>query len=86
MTNFQTRSMIPAQLTFANMTQLTEERFEEILTAKLAPLATKEQIEELARMTKHGFDDVLERLDVRERMYVVEQKLLKIGEALHINL
>jgi hypothetical protein len=78
--------MMPSQLTFAKMTQLTEERFEEILTEKLAPLATKDQIEELARMTKHGFDDVLERLDVRERVYVVEQKLLKIGEALHINL
>ena len=78
--------MIPAQLIFTTMTQLTEERFEEILTEKLAPLATKDQIEELARMTKHGFDDVLERLDVRERMYVVEQKLMKIGEALHINL
>jgi hypothetical protein len=50
------------------MTQLTEERFEEILTEKLSPLATKEQIEDLARMTSRGFEDVLERLDVRERM------------------
>ena len=86
LTNSQTGSMIPAQLTFARMNALTEERFEEILTAKLAALATKDQIEDLARMTKHGFDDVLERLDVRERVSVVEQKLQKIGEALHIQL
>ena len=68
------------------MTQLTEERFEEIITEKLAPLATRDQIEELARKAKHGFDDVLERLDVRERVQIVEQKLQKIGEALHISL
>jgi hypothetical protein len=68
------------------MIQLTEERFVEILDEKLAPLATKEQIEELARMTKYGFDDILERLDVRERMLRVEQNLSKIEEALHIKL
>jgi hypothetical protein len=68
------------------MTQLTEERFEEILTEKLAPLATKEQIEELARMTKHGFDDVLERLDVRERVARVETNLQRIAKELHITL
>ncbi len=76
------------------MTQLTEERFEQILTEKLAPLATKEDVhrevregvEELARMVSTGFDDIRERLDVRERMTVVEQKLQRIGEALHLNL
>jgi hypothetical protein len=68
------------------MTQLTEERFEEILTEKLAPLATKEQIDELARMTKHGFDDVLERLDVRERVTRVEGNLQRIATELHITL
>jgi hypothetical protein len=87
--------MIPAQLTFAKMSELTKEYLDKAvanlatkqdLTTAVAPLATKDQIEELARMTKHGFDDVLERLDVRERMSVVERKLQKIGEALHINL
>jgi hypothetical protein len=68
------------------MTQLTEERFEEILTEKLAPLATKVQIDELARMTKHGFDDVLERLDVRERVTRVENSLQRIATELHISL
>ena len=47
---------------------------------------TFEEAEELARMTKHGFDDVLERLDVRERIQIVEQKLQRIEEALHITL
>jgi hypothetical protein len=77
------------------MSELTKEYLDKVvaniatkddLAKAVAPLATKEQIEELARMTKHGFDDVLERLDVRERVSVVEQKLQKIGEALHINL
>jgi hypothetical protein len=68
------------------MTQLTEERFEEILTEKLAPLATKEQIEDLARMTSRGFEDVLERLDVRERVARVENSLQRIAKELHISL
>jgi len=73
------------------MTELTKEYLDKVVAnlatkQDLAPLATREQIEELARMTKHGFDDVLERLDVRDRVFVVEQKLQKIGEALHINL
>jgi hypothetical protein len=50
------------------MTQLTEERFEQILSEKLAPLATKEQIDELARINNVGFEDVLERLDVRAQV------------------
>jgi hypothetical protein len=73
-------------INFQYMTHLTEERFEEILTEKLSPLATKEQIEDLARMTSRGFEDVLERLDVRERMARVEQNLQLIATELHITL
>jgi len=77
-------------INFTLMIQLTEERFEQILTEKLAPLATKvdvrEGVEELARMVSAGFENIRERLDVRERMTVVEQKLQRIGEALHLNL
>lgn len=76
------------------MTQLSEERFEQILNEKLAPLATKEDVhrevqegvEELARMVAEGFNDIRERLDVRERLATVEKKLHKMEEALHISL
>jgi hypothetical protein len=67
------------------MAQLTEERFEQILSERLAPLATRDQIEELARMTKHGFDDVLERLDVRERVQNLEGEMAKLKAALHLS-
>lgn len=67
------------------MSELTELRLREILREEITPLATKEQIEDLARMSSRGFQDVLERLDVRERVSIVEQKLQKIGEAPHIN-
>jgi hypothetical protein len=85
------------------MTQLTEERFEQILEQKLkglattaglekavAPLATKEDVregvEELARMVSAGFDDIRDRLDVRERVSRVEHNLQRIAKELHINL
>ena len=49
------------------MAQLTEERFQEILTEKLAPLATKQDVrqgvEELARITSAGFARADERFD-----------------------
>lgn len=74
------------------MAQLTEERFEEILTAKLAPLATKQQvnelkdqIEDLARMTSHGFEDVLERLDVRDRVQKLEHDMKELRGSLHLS-
>ena len=79
------------------MTQLTEERFEEILTEKLAPLATKadvrEGVEELARITSSGFarteqrfDELESRLDVTARLQTFERKFQKLEEALHIKL
>lgn len=81
------------------MIQLTEERFQQLLTDhidKLAskqdildaikPLATKEDVEELARMVAEGFNDIRERLDVRERLATVEKKLHKMEEALHLSL
>jgi ornithine carbamoyltransferase len=62
--------------------ELTKEHFDQ----EISKLATKEQIEDLARMTSRGFDDVLERLDVRERMQAVENNLQLIAETLHITL
>lgn len=75
------------------MTQLTQERFEQILTEKLAPLATKEDVhrevrggvEELARLVSTGFEDVQRRLDVVERVQKLETDMREIKEALHIS-
>ena len=74
------------------MTQLTEERFEKLLDTRLS--ATEQLLikridvsqSELARMTKRGFDDVLERLDVREQVISFERKFRKLEETLHIKL
>lgn len=79
------------------MTQLTEERFEQILTEKLAPLATKidvrEAVDELARITSAGFarteerfDEIEKRLDVTAQLKAFERKFQKLEEALHITL
>ena len=67
--------MLPSQLTSTNMTQLTQEYFDQVtkgLATKndLKPLATKEDVhtavragvEELARMTADGFAHTEERL------------------------
>jgi hypothetical protein len=60
----------------------------------LNPLATKvdvrEAVEELARITNAGFDDIQKRLDVTERVQKIEttleRKFGKLEEALHIKL
>jgi hypothetical protein len=77
------------------MTQLTEERFEQILTEKL-DAQTKvftEQNDELARITSAGFarseerfDELETRLDVTEQIKSFERKFQKLEEALHIKL
>ena len=41
--------------------------------------------EELAQITSGGFDDVLDRLDVRERMQKLEKEMAKIKVALHLS-
>jgi len=75
------------------MTQLTEERFDQILTEKLAPLATKSDVrnaaEELARITSAGFtrieerfDDLETRLDVTEQIIEAGSPSLKFGSVL----
>ena len=66
--------------------QLTKEYFDKKLDDKLKGLATKDDVEDLARITQEGFSDVIERLDVRERTAVLEKKVKKIEKALHINL
>jgi hypothetical protein len=73
------------------MAELTKEYFDQKidkLAIKADLLATKadlkEEIEGLARMVADGFDDIQQRLDVRDRVATVEKKLVKIEEALHI--
>lgn len=77
------------------MAQLTEERFEQILTQKL-DAQTKvftEQNDELARITSSGFnrteerfEQIEKRLDVTEQLKTFERKFQKLEEALHIQL
>lgn len=42
--------------------------------------------EELARMVKGGFDDVFSRLDVKDKVVVLERKINRIETALHVKL
>jgi len=80
--------------------ELTKKEFEQILDQKLNKLVTEqiftqkldkqtkvlsEQIEELARMTKNGFDDVLDRLDVKERVEKLEKDMMQMKLALHLS-
>jgi hypothetical protein len=73
------------------MSELTKEYFDQALKglatkADLKPLATSEQIEELARMVSSGFEDIQNRLDVTGKVKVFERKFQKLEEALHIKL
>jgi gamma-glutamyl:cysteine ligase YbdK (ATP-grasp superfamily) len=76
------------------MSEITKEYFEQHLARTMAPLATKqdirEAVEELARITNSGFEDMQQRLDVRERVNKIEaaleRKFAKLEEALHIKL
>jgi len=65
------------------MSELTKEYFDQIvaklvskddLKSAVAPLATSEQIDELARMVSAGFDDVQMRLNVTEELKAFERK------------
>jgi hypothetical protein len=79
------------------MTPLTEERFEQILTEKLAPLATKsdlhQAVEELARIVgdtiagpfSKRFDRLEELLEVKEDVLTLKRQMLEIRSALHLS-
>jgi hypothetical protein len=69
--------------------ELTKEHFDQIVTtlstkADLKGLATKqdvrEAVEELARITNTGFED----LDVTSKIQIFERKFRRLEEALHI--
>ena len=77
--------------------ELTQQHFDQVVKTlvtkeDIKKLATHQQIinlgdqiDELARMTKGGFDDVLERLDVRERVEKLEKDFKEMKIALHIS-
>jgi len=77
------------------MSEITKEHFETVVAnlatkQDLAPLATKQDVregfEELTLMVSSGFDDIRDRLDVRERVTRVEHGLRRIAQELHISL
>jgi hypothetical protein len=76
------------------MSELTKEYFEQHLAATIAPLATKQDIrdavDELARITNSGFEDIGQRLDITERVNKIEttleRKFTRLEEVLHLKL
>jgi len=65
---------------------VTKDDLKESLKAQTKELKVfaVEQTEELAHMVNGGFDDVLDRLDVRERMAKMEKKMSKLEHMLHM--
>lgn len=58
---------------------------EDILSTKEDILfSTKKDIEELARITSKGFEDVIKRLDVRERVEKLERQMETVKGALNL--
>ncbi len=66
---------------------LTKEVLEQTIKASEKRIISRidEAQEELARMTKTGFDDVLDRLDVKERVQKLEKQLAELRTALHLS-
>ena len=78
--------------------EITKKYLEQILDEKLGKQTSlfdskldkqtkvlSEQMEQLARMTKNGFDDVIERLDVRQRVDKLEKEFRAMKTALHLS-
>jgi hypothetical protein len=75
--------------------ELTKEHFDKVVS-ELSTKKDAEQMEkrilsrideaqkELARITNTGFDDVMERLKVRERVERLEKEMTEIRSALHL--
>ena len=74
------------------MSEITLDAIEQMLETKLAATENRiikridESQEELARMVSSGFDEMRDRLDVTERLQIVERKFQRLEEALHIKL
>ena len=77
------------------MSELTKEHLEQALKGlatkddllkAVAPLATSEQVEDLARMVSAGLSDIQDRLVVRDEIEIFRGKFAKLEEALHVKL
>ena len=70
------------------MADLTKEYFDKTIKDLEVDLKSyiKEENEELARMVNTGFEDVMKRLDFRERVEELERKMGKMEKALNMQL
>jgi hypothetical protein len=70
--------------------ELTQEYFNEQIKNLATKTDIREAVDELARITNSGFEDIQQRLDVTERVHNIEttlaRKFAKLEEALHIKL
>jgi hypothetical protein len=64
--------------------KVTSEHFDKKIEYITEHMATKEDLEELARMTSRGFSDIQNRLDVTSRVSALENDLGKIKGALRL--
>jgi len=65
------------------MSELTKEYFDQVVSGlasknDLAPLATSQQVEELAPIVADGFSELQTRLDVTEQIKAFERKFQKL--------
>ena len=66
------------------MTTLTKQYFDNNMAEMKSEI--KEEIQSLATMVAKGFTDLEKRLDVRERVDALEQKMTKVESALNVRL
>ena len=70
------------------MTELTQEYLDKSLKNLPTKQDLKDAVEDLARIVNDGFDSqqkyLEEKLDVRDRMAIIEKDMARIKEALHI--
>ena len=73
------------------MTTLTKEYFDQRMTGidrrfDAVEKKIEDEIHGLAIMTAKGFDDLAKRLDVRDRVEKLENKMTKVETALNVRL
>ncbi len=77
--------------------ELTKKHFDEQLSKLVATIDSRfetqtqilmthadEQVEMLARMVQKGFEDLQERIDVRERVTQLEEEMKRMKKVLHV--
>ncbi len=77
------------------MTSLTKEYFDQHMkridnrfdsVEKKIEKKIEDEIHNLAAITAKGFEDIIKRLDVRERVDQLERKMTKVESALNVQL